>query len=57
MSPIAYTTLGRTSIDIKSEKGKMLKLKTIEAGKNNLPAEEFYFGWQKDYNKGQKSRK
>jgi hypothetical protein len=49
MKPTAYQDLQNSPVDINSEKGKALREKTKQAGKNKTPVEEVYKGWENDY--------
>ena len=52
-----YKDLPKSSLSLQSKEGKNLRALTIEAGKNGIPVEEVYIGWEKDYQKGVKQRK
>jgi RHS repeat-associated protein len=57
MKPEAYQDIPSGSININSKIGKALIQQTIDAGANGTPVQEVYKGWEKDYEKGQKSKK
>ena len=56
MIPPAYHGLPSGPIDINSIEGKTLRNRTIEAGRKGFVVQEVYKGWQKDYQKGVKTK-